>query len=199
MPGKRRKARQVGTKGAETRRILLEKAGELFETRGIDATSLDQIAAAAGVTKGAIYDHFANKTELVFQLFEARGSPTLNALQGDRSPDQQLAALLEHMLSWFPAELDYVSSHNEFNHYISSDPVRAERFGRLTQDYLAGVASRLEETVGAERLPLSPAETAVALSALRSGLLLNRLIAPDLTTDAVVTRIFERILGVGES
>jgi TetR/AcrR family acrAB operon transcriptional repressor len=190
--------RQVGPKGAETRRLLLEKAGELFETRGIGATSLDQIAAAAGVTKGAIYDHFENKTELVFQLFEARGSPTLKAFSDDRAAPEQLVALMEHLLSWFPPEVDYVSSHNEFNHYISSDPERSRRFGKLTQEYLTEVARRLEETVGADRLPLTPIETAVALSALRSGLLLNRLLAPELTTDAAVSRIFGRILGLDE-
>jgi AcrR family transcriptional regulator len=194
-----RKTRQLGPKGAETRRLLLEKAGELFETRGIGATSLDQIAAAAGVTKGAIYDHFENKTELVFELFEARGSPTLNALQVDRAAPEQLEALMDHLLSWFPPEVDYVSSHNEFNHYISSDPVRSRRFAKLTQEYLTEVARRLEATVGADRLPLTPIETAIAVSALRSGLLLNRLIAPDLTTDAVVTHIFERILGLDAS
>lgn len=198
MAGKPRSQRKIGPKGAETRRLLLEKAGELFETKGIDATSLDQIAAAAGVTKGAIYDHFANKTELVFELFDARGSPVLNVLMTDRPPPEQLSALLAHMLSWFAPEMDYVSSHNEFNHYISSDPARSKRFGALTQEYLTGIAARLEETVGAERLPLTPIETAVALGALRSGLLLNRLLVPDLTTDAAVERIFERILGLDE-
>lgn len=195
---RRRMTRRVGSKGAETRRLLLEKAGELFETRGIDATTLDQIATAAGVTKGAIYDHFENKTELVFKLFEARGSPTLNALREDREPAQQLAALMEQLLSWFRPEMDYVSSHNEFNHYISSDPERSRRFGKLTQEYLSGIAGRLEETVGAERLPLTPIETAVAATALRSGLLLNRLLVPDLVTDAVVCRIFERIFGLDD-
>jgi AcrR family transcriptional regulator len=198
VPPTRRKSRRVGPKGAETRRLLLEKAAELFETRGIGATSLDEVAAAAGVTKGAIYDHFANKTELVFKLFEARGSPTLNALKEDREGAEQLAVLLEHLLSWFPPEVDYVSSHNEFNHYISSDPGRSRRFAKLTQEYLTAIAGRLEETIGAEHLPLTPLETAIAVSALRSGLLLNRLIAPDLTTDAVVTHIFERVLGLGD-
>jgi TetR/AcrR family acrAB operon transcriptional repressor len=174
----------------------LKKAGELFESRGIGATTLDQIAAAAGVTKGAIYDHFENKTELVFKLFEARGSPSLKALSEDRPPRDQLAALLEHLLSWFPPEVDYVSSHNEFNHYISSDPVRSRRFGRLSEGYIAEIAGRLEESVGADRLPLTPLETAIAIGALRSGLLLSRLLTPDLVTDAVVSRIFKRTLGM---
>jgi TetR/AcrR family acrAB operon transcriptional repressor len=189
--------RKVGPKGAETRRVLLEKAGELFQSRGIDATSLDQIAAAAGVTKGAIYDHFENKTELVFELFEARGSPLFNALKGDRSAPEQVAAMMVYLTA-MPAEVDYVSSHNEFYHYISSDPNRSKRFGKLAQEYIAAIAERLEQTVGADRLPLTPMETAVALTALRPGLLLNRLLAPDLTTDAVVSRIFERVLGLDE-
>jgi AcrR family transcriptional regulator len=198
MPGRRRKSRQLGPKGAETRRVLLEKAGELFESRGIEATTLDQIAAAAGVTKGAIYDHFENKTELVFDLFEARGSPTLRALSEDRAPPDQLAALMEHLRSWFPPELDYVSSHNEFNHYISSDPARSRRFGKLAEGYLEAIADRLEQTVGPDSLPLSPLETAVAVGALRSGLLLNRLLTPELVTNDVVSRIFERILGLDD-
>jgi AcrR family transcriptional regulator len=128
VPDKRHKPRQEGPKGAETRRLLLEKAAELFLSQGIGATSLDRIAAAAGVMKGAIYDHFENKTALVFQLFEARGSPILNALKDDRAAPEQLAALMDYLTSMIPPEVDYVSSHNEFNHYISSDPRRSEHF-----------------------------------------------------------------------
>ena len=87
-------------------------------SQGIGATSLDQIAAVVGATKGAIHDHFENKTELIVKLLEARGSPILNALRGDRAALERLAALLEHLTSNIPPELDYVSSQNEFNHHI---------------------------------------------------------------------------------
>jgi AcrR family transcriptional regulator len=194
-----RKQRKVGAKGAGTRRLLLESAAELFLSKGIGATSLDQIAAAAGVTKGAIYDHFDSKTDLVFELFEARGSPILGALQGDRSGAAQLKLLLDFLLSSMPTDLDYVTSQNEYNHYISSDPGRVARFRKLARESLNGIAARLEETVGPDLLPLSPAETAIALSALHSGLLFHRLIAPELVTEEVASRIFERILGTSSS
>ena len=87
-------------------------------SQGIGATSLDQIAAVVGVTKGAIHDRFEKKTKPIIKLFEARGSPILNALRGDRAAPEQLAALLEHLTSTIPPELDYVSSQNEFNHHI---------------------------------------------------------------------------------
>src|SRR5205085_89495 len=44
--------------GEETRTALLAAARELFGANGYPATSLDEIAARAGVTKGAFYHHF---------------------------------------------------------------------------------------------------------------------------------------------
>lgn len=50
-----------------TRRALLDSATRLFADQGFSATSLDEVAADARVTKGAVYHHFANKQA----LFEA--------------------------------------------------------------------------------------------------------------------------------
>src|SRR5438094_4883531 len=63
-----------GARKAETRGALIRAAAKLFANNGIEATSLDRIAAEVGLTKGAIYAHFANKQELVMALaiaFEA--------------------------------------------------------------------------------------------------------------------------------
>ena len=49
-----------------TRQRLLAEAQRLFRERGYAATSLEQIAEAAEVTKGAIYGHFASKEDLLF-------------------------------------------------------------------------------------------------------------------------------------
>jgi AcrR family transcriptional regulator len=49
---------------------LLAAARELFATDGFGATSLDAVAAAAGVTKGSLYHHFAGKTDLFEAVFE---------------------------------------------------------------------------------------------------------------------------------
>lgn len=47
-----------------TRSLLLDAAEEVFAERGFMAASLDDIARAAGYTKGAIYKHFSTKEEL---------------------------------------------------------------------------------------------------------------------------------------
>jgi AcrR family transcriptional regulator len=49
---------------------LTEAARRLFATRGYEATSLEDVVAAAGVTKGALYHHFSSKRELFRAVFE---------------------------------------------------------------------------------------------------------------------------------
>ena len=61
---------------------LLEAARELFAQDGYAATSLDAIAAAAGVTKGAVYHHFAGKREIFRAVFE-REQRRLAAIEAD--------------------------------------------------------------------------------------------------------------------
>lgn len=55
---------------AETRRKILEAAFEEFYMRGFQAASVDGILAKAGVTKGAIYHHFSDKTALGYAVLE---------------------------------------------------------------------------------------------------------------------------------
>ncbi len=58
------------TSKARTRERVLGEAQRLFRERGYAATSLEQIAEAADVTKGAIYGHFASKEDLLISAIE---------------------------------------------------------------------------------------------------------------------------------
>jgi AcrR family transcriptional regulator len=49
---------------------VLESATELFAERGIDATSVDAIAAASGVSKATIYNHWADKDALCLEVMQ---------------------------------------------------------------------------------------------------------------------------------
>src|SRR6266566_9861002 len=55
---------------AETRSLLLEAGLRLFAQRGFDGTTLDDIADAAGFTKGAVYRQFPSKSAFLLALFE---------------------------------------------------------------------------------------------------------------------------------
>jgi AcrR family transcriptional regulator len=56
----------------QTREKLLDSAESLFGEHGIHQTSLDQIAADAGLTKGAIYANFGGKKDLIAAIMERR-------------------------------------------------------------------------------------------------------------------------------
>jgi AcrR family transcriptional regulator len=54
-----------------TRNAILEAARRIFASHGYDTASIDEIAAAARVTSGALYHHFRSKRELMRAVFEA--------------------------------------------------------------------------------------------------------------------------------
>ena len=64
MPAARVAISKKAQQAAATREELLAQSLALFAKRGVSNTSLDDVATAAGVTKGAIYWHFRNKDEL---------------------------------------------------------------------------------------------------------------------------------------
>ena len=55
---------------ARTRAKLLEAAARIYTQRGVDAATLDAVAEEAGFTKGAVYDHFGSKENLLFALLD---------------------------------------------------------------------------------------------------------------------------------
>ncbi len=54
----------------ETRAMLIEAGLKVFSERGIELSTLDDVAATAGFTKGAIYRHFPSKGAFLLGLFE---------------------------------------------------------------------------------------------------------------------------------
>ncbi|HEY9102957.1 TetR family transcriptional regulator [Chitinimonas sp.] len=57
-------ARRTKEQAAETREQLLDAAERVFCSKGVAQTTLDDIAREAGLTRGALYWHFKNKTDL---------------------------------------------------------------------------------------------------------------------------------------
>ena len=62
--------RTQAERAAETREALIEAARPLFAAQGFAEVALETIVRSAGVTRGALYHHFADKTELFAAVFE---------------------------------------------------------------------------------------------------------------------------------
>src|SRR5947199_6504487 len=65
---------------ARRRRQLLDVALGVFAARGFHSTSMEDIAAAAGVTKPVLYQHFRSKRSLYLELLDDVGSQLLDAI-----------------------------------------------------------------------------------------------------------------------
>jgi AcrR family transcriptional regulator len=65
--------RIAGVTAAETRERLLRAAADVFAAQGFDGTRVAGIAAAAGVSNGALYAHFASKADLLVDALRMHG------------------------------------------------------------------------------------------------------------------------------
>ena len=87
---------------SSTKRALLDNATNLFTDHGYAGTSLDEVVAAARVTKGAFYHHFPSKLALFEAVFERVQSSTTvevqKAIDTSKDPWERAQAGLEKFL-----------------------------------------------------------------------------------------------------
>ena len=72
--------RRTKQESERTRQGILAAARKVFARQGVTRTTLEEIATAAGVTRGAIYWHFADKTELFFAMREQVAVPMIDRI-----------------------------------------------------------------------------------------------------------------------
>ena len=82
-----------GVTAAETRERLLRAAAGAFAERGYDGTRVADIAAAAGVSNGALYAHFGSKADLLVAALRTHGRRLLADLIA-ADPDRSIVGLL---------------------------------------------------------------------------------------------------------
>ena len=97
--------RIAGVTAAETRDRLLRAAADVFAQRGYDGTRVADIAAAAGVSNGALYAHFASKADLLTGALRTHGRRLLADLFA-ADPDRSVTDLLLAIGRWLPRRRD---------------------------------------------------------------------------------------------
>ncbi len=182
----------------EVRRRLLDAATEVFTRQGIDGASLDDVAAAAGLTKGAIYSNFAGKDGLIYALMDAhiaqRERAVTQLLAGANDPAEAARRIGDALAAAVRAEADWQRLFLEFVLRTQRDPRLAAEFAARRAD----ARSRLSDLIAAAAqrhgfaLRLTPQELAVTLLALSNGLAIERLAQPE----GVGDDLFARLLGL---
>jgi AcrR family transcriptional regulator len=97
--------RVAGVTAAETRERLLRAAADVFAERGYDGTRVADIAAAAGVSNGALYAHFPSKADLLVDALRAHGRHLLGELFA-ADPGRPVLDLLLTVGRCLPRRLD---------------------------------------------------------------------------------------------
>jgi len=87
-----------------TRTALLQAARSLFVQKGYAGTSTPEIVAAAHVTRGALYHHFADKRDLFRAVLEREAQAVAKEIEGSDSPDlSPKDALVEGSMAYLAA------------------------------------------------------------------------------------------------
>lgn len=178
---------------ASTRRRLIDASLDVFARKGFHAASLEEIAAKAGVSKGAVYYNFSSKEDLFLELLEEQFHRILDnvrdASEGPRSAAHLFLRAIEDIPGWLPLYM-------EFTAYAARTPrVREDFARRFVRDSRQQIAETLEQFAGqlGETLSVPVTEVATAVDAIMYGFAIARLFDPDSVSDRLVDDALLRV------
>ena len=180
-----RRTRAARAEGRKARDELLTGALRVFARRGYREAGVDEIAAEAGYSKGALYWHFSGKEDLVAALIEERIDTPMRerfALLASAPPERDMS---EEATRAFAQQLDgereALLLEREYWSLAIRDPdLRAryaERQTELRRDLAAALEARARH-VGTPDLTMPPQDIARIVMSIIGGLAVDELIEP---------------------
>ena len=132
----------------DSRQEILRTAARLFQQRGYDATSMNDVAATLKLSKGGLYHHFQSKDEILFEIMnhamDITETRVLAPVRGIADPEERLRALIrlhiEVVLS--PVDREITVMLHE-NHPLP--PVLRKRINIRKKDYIHFVENLIAE------------------------------------------------------
>lgn len=185
---------------AQTRDRILRAAGEVFISRGYDRASLDQVAAAAGLTKGAVYSSFSGKDELFFALvadrLEQRLAVVADAVDGQRDLQQLFEYAKGDLAALLTAQRDWQLLFIECWVRAVRDPDRRAQWAgqrRAARAVIAGFFERHAAAAG-DPLPVAAHDLAIAAMALSNGLAMEYIADPKSVDPGLFARMLKQLV-----
>lgn len=182
-----------------SREQLLDAAAAVFAERGYQSASVEAIAAAAGVTKGALYWNFDSKADLFFSLVEERIDQRLRslAIAADAIAGEETVTPLvsREVSSLTDEERQLHLLTHEYWALAARDPELGKRLAERQRALRELIARSLIAHHEATCVPLmhDPLELATAVLALGLGLGMDRIIDPDAIPDTLFGEILQLI------
>lgn len=150
----------------DTRQRILAEAGKLFVSRGYHGVSMREVALAVGVTKPALYHHYADKETLFVAILEDSVGDLeriFNVMQGEPDLRSQLRSLVGSLLAQNPDHWVGLQLAGELKHVAPER--RADFENHYRRVWLGGLGRMIGEAAerGELRRDLSPADLTRAL------------------------------------
>ena len=185
-----RRRQPKGDKRDRTRAKLLEAARSLIREKGHEQATLEEIAARAGMTTGAIYGNFKNREELFISLGQTYWAPIKPKVKPGATFSEIMGAMAEATIAAIPDRraaavgrltgLAYTLTHEEMRVQVREVTARSYAFG---EQWLRAVTKE-------EDLPIPAHQLVCVLHAMIEGLVFQRLLTPELVTDEIVRAAF---------
>jgi AcrR family transcriptional regulator len=133
-----------------TRDLLLDAAKDVFAQRGFEGASLEEIAEAAGYTRGAIYKHFGSKEELFLAVNKRWNESFLESFVESIDPSTPIEELDLASLAKRWHEMQYSNPHDfalgiEFNLFVLRHPETQERVAKQRLELAQMIADFIDE------------------------------------------------------
>lgn len=170
---------------AQTREQILGAAEVVFGRNGYHGASLDQVAAEAGFTKGAVYSTFDSKADLFLALLDRRAGGRREeidlALEQAGSAEEFSAGLARRFAESVSAERDFWSALIEFMVLVGRNEGLRRRFAEHHDASREAVAASIREWGAREGVPstIEPRRLATSIIALNNGLTLEGLLSSE--------------------
>lgn len=145
-----------------TRHALLDAAEQLFQTQGVSRTSLNDIATAAGTTRGAIYWHFEDKADLFNAMMERAILPMERGFPDPDAPIEDLPDPLLALRSGMRHVLQLIANDERLR--------RVFEVVSLQVEYHAEMAAVRERHLRVRNHYLGLTRQMIAIAARRAGL-----------------------------
>lgn len=179
-----------GGKRARTRAKLIEAAAELFAERGYQDTTLDGVAARAGMTKGAVYGNFRSKEALLLETFRLPGRGIEPKFREGAPFAEQMRRIGQAVVAFAPVAERRNVRISDLILYAATHPAFRTGMTRHTAASMVRVAERWRPFFRDADLPLPLNEFVVVIDAIIDGLLIQRAMTPSLVTDAIIMAAF---------
>jgi AcrR family transcriptional regulator len=179
-------------KRERTREILIQSTLAVVAEKGFDGASLDDIAAHAGMTKGAIYSNYRNKGELLWEAAGRRGLHLSPELRPGQPLVSQARAMARAVMALTRQAEEDAAFLGELQSYIRTDPVLRERQAAHYATIFDHATVQLERDFG-DQLAIPARRLLLASQALAWGFLQQWLHSPAEVTEDVVTTAFEAL------